>query len=404
MPRQPNPIVEKHSKRAPIQKGNKREKPDRSPLRWSARFNYNYFNMFKELPLLLQVDAIYGAKKKEYPEPKSILIISTSLIGDFIVSIPAIYYYINKNSNAEIDLVVAPIMQPLARNIRGLRSVYSMNTIFHRRGDKNLKDEWKGKHYDLVLLMRIPKSIMRLLKLIDFHQVKTYLGPFLKFGINMYRSSLGKEELKQMSDVSFEIMGEKDIKIKNIDAGQVFEFNAEEIDRINKLPIFSETEGRRRIIIHTGSGWRVKFWENSRWIEFLTKINQLGDFSFIFIGSGKQEEQAYEYIQDRLDFPVHSVIRQFNIWESLLFFGQCDMFIGIDSGPRHIAHLLDIPSIVLLGPGPKTFEPLNSKWRIIDKSNCGCTNLVCMQKRTCMDKITVEDVVAAFEEELQRGI
>jgi ADP-heptose:LPS heptosyltransferase len=401
MPRTRITKEERHS----LQKNRRRQrhadaKPERPGLLWNARFNYNYFNMFKELPLLLQVDAAYGAKKKEYPSPKSILIISTSLIGDFIVSLPAINYYVNKHHDAEIDIIVAPVMQPLARNIERLRNIYSMLTIFQRNRDKGLKDEWKGRHYDLVLLMRVPKSILRLLKIIDFYQVKTYLSSFLKWGLNMYRSAIGKEDLRQMVDVSFEIMGEKENKVKVVNACEILDFKPEETAAMAQHRILVETEGTKRILIHTGSGWRVKFWALEKWVEFFKRVNPSGNYSFIFIGSGKQEETAFDYIQSKLDFKLYNGIKQFNIWESVLFFRQCDFFIGIDSGPRHIAHLLDVPSIVLLGPGPKTFEPLNSHSRIIDKSNCGCTNLVCFQKRTCMQKISADDLVEAFSEEM----
>ncbi|MDQ1266589.1 MAG: heptosyltransferase, partial [Bacteroidota bacterium] len=81
----------------------------------------------------------------------------------------------------------------------------------------------------------------------------------------------------------------------------------------------------------------------------------------------------------------------------LLFIRQCDFFIGIDSGPRHIAHLLDLPSISLLGPGPKSFAPLNNNGKVIDKATHGCTNLACFYPKTCMEKIEVDEVYREFE-------
>jgi ADP-heptose:LPS heptosyltransferase len=72
------------------------------------------------------------------------------------------------------------------------------------------------------------------------------------------------------------------------------------------------------------------------------------------------------------------------------------LFVGIDSGPRHLAHLVDLPSVSLLGPGPKSFQPLNSNARIIDETQCQrCVTFYCPHAPNCVEKIEVETVARA---------
>lgn len=152
----------------------------------------------------------------------------------------------------------------------------------------------------------------------------------------------------------------------------------------------------KKVIIHTGSGWQVKLWENEKWIELLKKVNKLGKFRFIFIGT-KKEKQDYEKIKKKLNFKTYSLIEKVDIKELMLVLRASDYFIGIDAGPRNMAHLADLRSVNLLGPGPKQFMPLDKRDIVIDKSNCRCTHLFCYKRKTCMQKINVNDVFEGFK-------
>ena len=86
----------------------------------------------------------------------------------------------------------------------------------------------------------------------------------------------------------------------------------------------------------------------------------------------------------------------------MLILRLSDYFIGIDSGPRNMADIANLPNIGLLGPGPKFFMPMNKDSIVIDKSNCRCTQLFCYKKETCMQKIKVDDVLKGFKKLLKR--
>jgi heptosyltransferase-1 len=95
-------------------------------------------------------------------------------------------------------------------------------------------------------------------------------------------------------------------------------------------------------------------------------------------------------------FPLHSVIRRYDLLQVVMLMRMSSLFVGIDSGPRHLAHLVDLPSVSLLGPGPKSFEPLNRNATIIDETECKrCVTFYCPWAPTCVGKIDVETVTRA---------
>jgi ADP-heptose:LPS heptosyltransferase len=74
------------------------------------------------------------------------------------------------------------------------------------------------------------------------------------------------------------------------------------------------------------------------------------------------------------------------------------ILVGIDSGPKHIAALLGVPTVTLFGPtDPRFWDPMNGLHRAVWKGlDCaeGCRDRECSPNR-CMEMIEVEEV---FEE------
>jgi ADP-heptose:LPS heptosyltransferase len=155
------------------------------------------------------------------------------------------------------------------------------------------------------------------------------------------------------------------------------------------------------VVVHTGSGSRVYLWPLSKWLALLEDLNKVENLSFVFVGGTDQEQRTFDELSRRLSFPIHSVIRRYDLLEVLMLMRVSHLFLGIDSGPRHIAHLIDLPSISLLGPGPKSFQPLNRNATIIDETECKrCVTFYCPYIPSCVGKIEVETVARACRERL----
>lgn len=358
------------------------------------RIHFDYIKQVTEIPRLFMLERFKNHELKIIP--KKILIINTSLIGDIVVSFPAISQFIKNNNSAKIDLVVTSSVKTLAQKIRGINKVYGVRSISKRKieseMEQNEKEELLKTNYDLVIVLRLSNDAYKLLKKIKYKAIHTTFKSYTKYVKDMSTKNT-TEPVKQVKDFYFDALNEK---IKNVSFNKMFDIKTSEYIKIKTL---TEIQGKsKKIIIHTGSGWTLKHLENEKWIEVIKKINKLGDFKFIFIGGEQIEEEDFNFIQKNLDFKIYSLISKIDIKDLFYVMRLSDYFIGIDSGPRNMSYVADLPSIGLVGPGTRLFMPFKKRDIIINKSDCNfCSASFCIRKKTCIEKITVEDIFLAFK-------
>lgn len=80
-------------------------------------------------------------------------------------------------------------------------------------------------------------------------------------------------------------------------------------------------------------------------------------------------------------------------------FRNCDLYIGGDTGPMHIASLVGVPVVVIYGPTDPIFhEPLSRHIKVRKEVGCSpCRNRSCKELK-CLKMITVDDVFKATRE------
>jgi ADP-heptose:LPS heptosyltransferase len=355
--------------------------------RWKDRFYWQYASVATEVPALI---GLQGLKPSTFPSPQTVLIVNCSLIGDFVLSLPAIVDFMKEHSAAKVDLLVSPSVTPLAMKLRGVRRVYAARSVFRRSTELDGGDETLAPSYDQVIVLRFSKPARRLLATTSYRAIRTYLVPFLKYGVHLAKQPIA--HVKQISQFNFEIFGKTGKDERQLSAEDIFD--------LTDVPAVPTRPGRT-VVVHTGSGSRVYLWPLNKWIPLLEDLNGLGNLSFVFVGGTEQEERTFDEMSHRLSFSIHSVIRRYDLLELLMLMRGSHLFVGIDSGPRHIAHLVDLPSVSLLGPGPKSFQPLNRNAVVIDETECKrCVTFYCPYTPSCVGKIEVETVAQACRKSL----
>lgn len=144
-----------------------------------------------------------------------------------------------------------------------------------------------------------------------------------------------------------------------------------------------------------GATYPSKGWPAERFIELSKRISgELGLRTMIMWGPG--EEELAREIADAV--PGAIVPPETGVAEAGALIGLMKILVGIDSGPKHIAVLLGVPTVTLFGPtDPRFWDPMNERHRAIWKGlDCadGCRDKECTPNR-CMNMITVDEV---FEE------
>jgi ADP-heptose:LPS heptosyltransferase len=359
---------------------------------FAININHEELKLGNEIPTLLKL-RLKKTFKKESRSKGKILIVDTCIIGDFLASLPALRTFI-KNSGQRVDLLVSPPLKSIARSIKGVDRVFTGRSVWARAIERVDEADIISGEYAHVQVLRISPDTYKMLENIKYSSIAIYDIPYFKYVAHLLKSVLLKTEPKQWRDASYEMIGIKK-PVKHPGFEDIFEFTGKEYAEAAALPELGGSA--KKVIIHTGSGWNIKLWDNRKWTELIKKINAHGDFRFLFIGGGAFEEASFTQIQKGLDFKIHSLINRTDLKTCLLTMRLCDYFIGIDSGPRNMAHLADLRSITLLGPAPNNFKPVNPEDIVINKFDCRCKSLFYLHKVSAIHKISSEEVFAAFK-------
>lgn len=177
-------------------------------------------------------------------------------------------------------------------------------------------------------------------------------------------------------------------------------------DTCIKLSISIYTDRRNpqydpsKIIIHPGSGSRKKCWPISNFVKVASSIGANGKQPEFILGPAEYDLYDILMQSKRLNANVHKIEKLTELAGLLKTGGG---FIGNDSGVSHLAAFIGLPTVVVFGPSdPKTWKPMGRAVKVVrsdlECSPCFETGKVGCEEIECVNRITPEDVLAAFYE------
>lgn len=152
----------------------------------------------------------------------------------------------------------------------------------------------------------------------------------------------------------------------------------------------------RFVVMHPAAGWITKQWSPKGFAQIADRILEAWKAT-VFLLWGPGERGLAEQVERHMRRPAH-LVPDMGIPELVAFLRGCDLFIGGDSGPLHLASALDVPVLGLYGPSdPVRNGPFPGSWRVVTASPpCGpCYKRKC-ERPSCMDSISVEQVWSAL--------
>jgi ADP-heptose:LPS heptosyltransferase len=352
----------------------------------AKKINFEYLRVWQEI--FIASALVLSRKKRSDVKNNKILIVVPCLIGEFIASIPALYDFIKRNNNKQVDLLVSPSVKSLARKISGAGEVFTASSVHGRHSMESGAKQDLGE-YEKIIVLRMSREAREMIKKIKHGKLETALPHAPKYISHLALSLLTGRHPKRWKTLKFEILGGKD---RNISFDEIFDLKEKKI-----------LTGKKTIVFHTGTNWPMKHWDLERWADLLEKINKLGEFKFICVG-GREDEKNWEYISSHTSFEMESLINKIDIADLALVLQKADFFIGIDSGPANIAHLTDTRSVVLYGPGPHMFMSDHPDDIAIDKSGGrGLWHMYFSVKNSYISRISVGEVLEAFQKLQAKG-
>ena len=156
--------------------------------------------------------------------------------------------------------------------------------------------------------------------------------------------------------------------------------------------------------IHPGGRGSMKNWPLERFVELISlAIEAFNMKCLIFGGPGQAADVKWiaEHVNsNRAVCAITPDFRTLAAGASL-----CDVFVGNDGGPVHIAAAVGTPTVAIFGPTSETiYGPLGRRARVVRKpvACAPCTTPWRKMRRAeecaCLERLTVEEVLKAMRE------
>lgn len=345
-------------------------------------------------------------------EPRSILIVKLSAIGDVVQTLPMVETLRSRFPQARIDWLVEEDASDLLVEHPALNRVI----ISRRKSWQNLF--WKRKGF-LPTLREIGGFIRELRSrqydwIIDNHGVlKSGLLVFLCRG----RRKIGFQASPGIADEGNYLFTNERYKPLSIETHALERY----LDLVSQVgvpvdsvsfrfpvPLDSLKKGESLlrengvslhpiVVIHPMAKWPSKQWPPENFSKLISSLIEMKS-SVIITGNGQDKKPVSEML-DRIN-PSPKLLNlagKTNLRELAGIFSLSDLVLTPDTGPMHLAAAVKVPLIALFGPtAPWRTGPYGTNHVILRKPLI-CSP--CFKKKCstmeCMNSISVEEVLAA---------
>jgi ADP-heptose:LPS heptosyltransferase len=363
----------------------------------------------------------YFNEKLDISVVKRLLIIRLDAIGDFVLFTPFLRELRQNLPNAWISLIVNPIVFNLARHCPYVDEV--LQTNWHGDRDMNrFSRHWlcwrmamkKLAHhkFDLAILPRRGPSYSHDAFLAYFSGARyriAYSNTILKIKLPYYRNndSLLTHLMKDI-DVTHEVESNLDFlrsiggSIKS-DYLELWPTSKDRICAKNLLSSYKITKDDFLVALAPGKWDPKRRWPVSRFIDLALWLNEKYKAKFIIFGGNEDISLGWQ-IHSALNDSVINLAGQTALYQAFALLENCALFIGNDSGPKHLAAAAGIPSIEInyypldgLSSHfefPGHFSPWKVPHRILQPKTVSppCSHLCKAKEAHCISTVTVEDV------------
>ncbi len=372
---------------------------------------------------------------------RRILVMRYRFIGDSILLVPFLKNLRRLEPAARIDLLVAPFSgQILAHCPYVDRILPFAPSVGHRydpgAGAESRRSKWRAylelawrlraERYDSVFVLKRSLS-SALLGWVSGARVRAGFATegrrWLLTHPVPYRPQAGHE-----AESFLEVLrgaGYADVRPEPLELWTTPEEEAQAAELLAAYGLTAKAPGAGFALVHAAASTPGKQWEDDRFVEVCMHLWRRRRLRVVFTG-GPTDRSRYETITaglaanvgpGRVPFPVNLCGRA-GLRVDLAIYRQARLFVGVDSGPMHMAVACGVPVVALFGPtdpaqwGP--YEPAQADAAgrparpvsevVRSPEPCGsCRHEVCPDRR-CMRAITTAAVLDAIDRRLAERV
>jgi heptosyltransferase-1 len=348
--------------------------------------------------------------------PRSILIVKLSAIGDVVHTLPLLEVLRKNFPDARIDWLVE---EEAAQVIEGHEGMDRMLVSGRKSWQKRLMR--KGRRSEAI---REILEFLGNLRSVEYDLVIDMQGLFksgLLTGLSRGRKKIGFTWAREGSTLFLtarpyfvdqyhqhaieRYLKTADILGCRIDTwqGRIPVRKSDE-DRVVNLLRKNRLEEKAFVAMNPMARWRTKLWEPRKFARLAERVREDLGLEVVFTGSAA-DRSAIEEIRSRMRAETINLAGLTGLKELAFLYTRCKVLITTDTGPMHIAAAMNCPVVALFGPtAPWRTGPYGGGHRVI-REELECSP--CFKKKcshlSCMKGITVERVFDAVREQASRG-
>lgn len=335
-------------------------------------------------------------KNLEPEKNQRIVIRSANWIGDAVMTLPAMMAVRETFPKAHIAVVANPLVAQLLENHPGCDEIIVYNKRGEHAGVRGLlrfAAELRRRRFDCAILFQyaIEAAIMaflaRIPRRIGFttDNRRLFLTHPVPFG--------EAEKTLHQTDAFLRIVNHHGMTAH--EKVQALALSESERDWVKaQLP-----EGPV-VTINPGAAYgSAKRWYPERFAAVGDYLAQHHGMNIVLIG-GPGEVEIGADIAAAMQAPVHNFVGKTSIRQMMSLIDAASLMVTNDSGPMHVAAGFNVPIVAIFGSTDHTTtSPYADRYRIVrhDVECSPCLLRECPIDHRCMDRVTVDDVVAAVK-------
>ena len=334
-------------------------------------------------------------------KPKRILVVKLDHLGDVVLATPVFSNLRRAYPNAELHALTGTWSRVVLEKHPDVNKVLEYNSpTFCRTGQPTplkevfqLYQQLRHQKYDLLVELRGDWRIVcfALLRVTPRRLDRAALQIANKLGFAQFS---GTHEATRNLDVL------KRAGIPTPTQTTIFSVTAEDKKWTSNFLAARQIDKERPLIaIHPGSPIPLKRWLPERYAELADWLIARKRAQILFVGV-EDEIPIITEIQAGMQAQSVNIAGKTTLIQLASILHTCDVFIGNDSGPMHLAAAVGTQTIGLYGPGdPTRFGPAGVQCQTIRRFDCPpCLGTTCrFGKEGCMPKIQVKDVIQVLE-------
>jgi len=347
-------------------------------------------------------------------DDQKFLILRLSAVGDVIRTLPAVKTLKEYFPSSTITWIVEEPSQSFLESQHEIDEVILFPRKRWTQGMKSLMEIWgtAGEMWRFVGGLRKRKFSA----VLDFHGIlKSGILSFLSGSPKRigYDRKSTKEGNFLFSNVKVKLPKEKISRFeRNLALLRGVALEAKELKRGLHIPIqdrayvasyfeASSASMRRPLIaIHPGTSAKAVF---KRWMpdQYAWVADQLIQelHATVLFTWGDGELEWVEGIRKRMKKPSLLGPKTESLTQLGEVYRHCDLYIGGDTGPMHVASLMGVPAVVIYGPtDPVENEPIGNHIKVRKEVGCNPCHEYSCKKLDCIKAVSADEVFNATKQ------